>query len=371
MGVDIGAGGIKVVELKREKNRPVLFTYGFTQESQDIHRIIEKKDLSPEALLGNKIQEKKEDKPLVLIDQQKTENFARIIREICSQAKVTAKVAVASLPVSSVFHALVTLPVVKKEEFDRILKAEVKKLLPYPLDEMALEYEIVPGLSKDKEQRVLVNAAPRALVAFYTKVFQQAGLKLESLEPESIALTRALVGRDTAPTMIIDIGAERTNFFMVEQAYPITHHSIELGGNRINQTLSGILGIDENATEQVKQDLFTNLLQSKENLFLNKDNFLSLFSNVIEPIIKEIEFSLEMYMRQSNNQGKKPEKIIMSGGSALFPYLAEKISDKFKLKCYIGDPWGRVVYQEGLKSLLRNIAPKMSVSIGLALRNVL
>ena len=39
LGVDIGAGGVKIVELKVEKNRPVLFTYGYTSESQNIHKL--------------------------------------------------------------------------------------------------------------------------------------------------------------------------------------------------------------------------------------------------------------------------------------------------------------------------------------------
>lgn len=373
LGVDLGSGGVKIVELKKEKNRPVLFTYGLTRDPQEVHRLVEKKELTAEMLTENKkfSEVKEKQQQIFQIDQTQIEYFAGLIKEICSAAKTKSKIAVASLPVSSVFHAVVTLPVVKKEEFDRILKAEVKKLLPYPMEEMALEYEIMPPTEGVKDrQRVLVNAAPRALVVFYTQVFKQAGLKLESLEPESIALTRSLIGRDTSPTMLIDIGAERTNFFIVENAFPITHHSIELGGKRINQTLANILGVEESVAEQMKEDLFTHALESKEDVALSKESFPILFSNVIEPIMKEIEYSLELYMRQSSNEGKRPEKIVLSGGAALFPNLTEKISEKFKLKCYVGDPWGRVVYQDGLKGVLRGLAPRMAVSIGLALRNM-
>ncbi|MFA6105296.1 MAG: pilus assembly protein PilM [Patescibacteria group bacterium] len=377
IGVDIGAGGIKIVELKKEKNRPVLFTYGFTRQPQEIHRLLAKTELKSDfsAAYANNLSsdENTKQQSFFQIDQQQVKTFGKLLRTVCAEAKTQSKIAVASLPVSSVFHAVVTMPKVKKEEFDRILNAEVKKLLPYPLEQMALEHEIFPGGTDDTyhEQRVLVNAAPKALVVFYTEVFKEAGLQLESLEPESIALSRALIGRDTATAMLIDIGAERTNFFIVEQTFPITHHSIELGGERINQILAKILGIDMSMINRVKKDLFSHILDVKENHTLGKEEFLTLFSQVIDPIIKEIEYSLELYTRQSNNRGKKPEKIILSGGSAFFPYLAEKISEKFNIKCYVGDPWGRVVYQEGLKPALRTIAPRLAVSIGLALRNVL
>ena len=383
LGVDIGAGGIKLVELRKEKNRPVLFTYGLTREVQNIHRLFQQsrstsseKDFTPKEILpGSRLspgEQAVKQQPVFQIDEVQVKNFSSLISAVCREAKTSSKVAVASLPVSSVFHAMVTLPIVKKEEFGRILNAEIKKLLPYPIEEMAIEYEVMPGKGdgNDHEQRVLVNAAPRALVVFYTKVFKMAGLQLDSLEPESIALSRALLGRDTAPSMLIDIGADRTNFFIVEQAFPITHHSIELGGDRINQILSQILGMELSLVEQMKRDLFTYLLVNKQNSLLSRDVFLSLFNPIIDPIIKEIEYSLELYMRQSNNQGRRPEKIVLSGGSAFFPYLAEKIGEKFKLKCYVGDPWGRVVYQESLKPILHSVAPRLAVAIGLALRNV-
>ena len=377
LGVDLGAGGVKVVELKKEKNRPVLFTYGVTRQPQDIHRLLERSKLKSDfsANYTNKLtsDNKAKQAPLFQIDREQVKSFVRLLRSVCDQAKTVSKVAVASLPVSSVFHAVVTLPIVKKEEFERIMKAEVKKLLPYPLEEMALEWEIVPGSADgtDREQRVLVNAAPRALVVFYTEVFKEAGLQLESLEPESIALTRALVGRDAATSMLIDMGAERTNFFIVEQTFPMTHHSIEIGGEKINQILQNILGVERHIVNRVKKDLFNHMLQTKEDHTLSKEQFLTTFAPVIEPIIKEVEYSLDMYMRQSSNRGKNPEKIILTGGSSNFPYLAERISEKFNLKCYIGDPWGRVVYQDGLKPALRTIAPRLAVAIGLALRNVL
>jgi type IV pilus assembly protein PilM len=376
LGVDLGAGGVKIVELKKEKNRPVLFTYGLTRQRQEIHRLLEKTEFKPDLIPQsvNKLSSAKETKhqPIFQVDREHIKNFSRIVRQVCDEAKTVSKIAVASMPVSSVFHAVVTLPIVKKEEFDRILKAEVRKLLPYPLEEMALEYEVVPNSEGETyhEQRVLVNAAPRALVVFYTEVFNQAGLKLESLEPESIALTRALIGRDKATTMLIDIGAERTNFFIVEHAFPITHHSVELGGETINKILINILGIEPDKVNRLKKDLFSYILDSKDVRALSKDEFLRIFSPIIEPIIKEVEYSLALYTGQSSNAGKKPEKIILSGGSAQFPYLAEKISEKFNVKCYVGDPWGRVVYQDGLRPALRSIAPRLAVSIGLALRNV-
>lgn len=380
LGIDIGSGGIKLVELRLEKKRPVLFTYGLTSDKQDVHKLQANENKNIANLLSNEhtprpSQEGNRQVPPnkeggeVLADAQ-IEKYANTIKTICKTSRVMSKTAVVSLPVSSVFHAVVTLPMVKKEELDHIIKAEVKKLLPMPLEEMALDYQVLKGLPTDKTERVLVNAVPHKLIEFYSKVFQRAGLSLEALEPESTALTRCLVGRDQAVAMIIDIGSERTNFFIIDQGVPITHQSIESGGDKIDKILQNILGIEHDLVEQAKHDLFDYLATTGNNV-LSEQKWLDTLMPVIDPILKEIEVSLELYLRQTGNEGKRPEKIILTGGMSLMPFLAKYIQEKFKIKCYVGDSWARIVYQEGLKPVLRQIGPRMSVAIGLALRNML
>lgn len=169
--------------------------------------------------------------------------------------------------------------------------------------------------------------------------------------------------------MIIDIGAERTNFCIIDNGTPVTHQSIESGGNKADKILQNILGVPHEQVEQVKYDLFENLALPN-NKIISEQKFLDIFMPVIDPIVKEIEVSLEIFLRQSGNEGKRPEKIILTGGMGFVPYFSKYISDKFKVKSYLGDPWARIVYQEGLKPILSQIGPRMSVAIGLALKNL-
>jgi type IV pilus assembly protein PilM len=368
LGVDIGAGGVKVVELKVEKKRPVLFTYGYTSEPQNIHELFNGQGPEEASLLpqNQKTEMRSTQDPLT----EQVEKYARVIKQVCKQAKTTSTSAVVSLPISAVFHTIVTLPVVKSTEFDRLLKGEIKKLLPYPLEETALDYELIPQHPDAKVQQAVVNAVPKKLVSFYTGIFRASGLNLMALEPESTALMRSLIGRDTALSMIVDIGAERTNLFIIDDTRTITHHSIQVGGNKINRLLQTIWGTEEVLVEQMKFDLFRRMITTPDESLLPKEKFLDIFNSVLDPIVKEVEYSFALYLEQSSNQGKRPEKIIITGGGGLFPYLSSYLADKFKMKCYIGDPWGRVVYQEGLKPLLNETGPRMAVAIGLALRGI-
>ncbi len=369
LGIDIGSGGMKLVELRLEKKRPVLFTYGLTSDKHDIHKFKNAQDQN----IGNLLQKEDKVENIGVVDDRfsdfQIEKYSNTIKSLCKSSKIISKSAVVSLPVSSVFHAVVTLPIVKKEELDHIVKAEVRKLLPMPLEEMALDFQVLKGSETDKNQRVLVNAVSHKLIEFYSKVFSRSGLALEALEPESTALTRCLMGRDQAVAMIIDIGSERTNFFIIDQGSPITHQSIESGGDKIDRILQNILAVDADYVERIKYDLF-DFLPTGNNNALSEQKWLDILMPVIDPILKEIDVSLEMYLRQTGNEGKRPEKIILTGGMSLMPFLPKYIESKFKIKCYVGDAWARVVYQDGLKPVLRQIAPRMSVAIGLAMRSM-
>ncbi len=371
LGIDIGGGGIKLVELHKTKNRPQLWTYGIVEQKLDIHLPEIKKDKTPEEILyGEGFEAKKKSKTkeneLPEMDDPRIDEYAKLLKTLLKEAKVTTNVASASLPVSYVFHTVVTLPAVEEKELDHIVRAEIKKMLPRPLEEMQIVHQQIPDLpstdeKKHRPMRILVTAAPRQLVAFYSAIFQKAGLILQELETEAFALQRSLVGLDKTTAMVVDIGAERTSFFVMDQALPITHRTIGLGGNTFDNILQQYLGVEASLVPQIKKDLVRGDLRLP----------VEAFPTIVEPIIKEIEYSFDLFLHQTGNEGKRPEKIILTGGAANLPFIEEEVKKKFPMKVFLGDPWARVIYQDGLKIILDEIGPRMSVAIGLALRKIL
>lgn len=368
LGIDIGSHGIKLVELKKNKNRPQLWTYGILNESLDVHIAYD----APAALSEVKdpyadLKEKKDQ-----ADKKKTPpprdvrimKYGELLKTVIKKARVSTNRATACLPVSSIFHAVITLPVTEEKELEHHVKAKVQKMLPLPLEEMQVVHQRIPDtVPKEKVKfiRVLVTAAPRKLVTFYSDIFTYAGLQLQELETEAFALERSLVGRDTATSMIIDIGGEHTNFFIIDQGLPITHRTINFGGQNIDALLQPVLGVDASLIMQMKRDIGRIPVEKIP---------LELFTSAIDPIIKEIQYSFDMFLHQSGNEQKRPEKIILTGGTSVFPVFATIIGQKFPLKVFVGDPWARVVYQQGLKQVLDEVGPRMGSCIGLAMRNI-
>ncbi|MEK7084013.1 MAG: pilus assembly protein PilM, partial [Patescibacteria group bacterium] len=260
------------------------------------------------------------------------------------------------------FHAVITLPPVEEKELSHHVEAKVKKMLPRPIEEMQVVHQKVPPRTpEEKDITLLVTAAPRRLVAFYTAIFQKAGLELDELETEAFAIERSLVGKDTATVMVVDIGAERTNFFIIDSGLPITHRSIQVGALAFDAIIEKRLGIPKDLIAQARIDA-----SRLDGAGVPIEPFLS----AIEPMVKEIQYNFDIFLHQSRNEGKRPEKIILTGGLSLFPPIQEYLKQQFQMKVFVGDPWARVVYQDGLRRVLDPIAPRMAVCIGLALRTI-
>ncbi len=373
LGVDLGAGGIKMVELHKTKGRPQLWTYGVAHQALDIHPQMTFRantsvapNLQNVKAVASPAQKNIPVAPLLSSeDISRTVEYAHILKTLAEKSKVTTRRVTASLPVSQVFHAVITLPVIDPKEIDTHVKAKAQKMLPMPLEEMQVVHQLIkdtaPGAGQEKYLRVLITAAPKKLIAFYTNIFQKGGFEIQELETEAFAIERCLVGRDGGTVMVIDIGAERSNFFIMDKGVPVTHRSIQVGGNSMDLTLASALGILPEEAVQIKYDL-----SSMKGVKIPMDIWAPLF----DPVIKEIQYGFDLFLSQSGNEQKRPEKIILTGGAALFPPLCQYIQENFPLKVFVGDPWARVVYQQGLRRVLDRVGPGMAVSIGLAMRNI-
>ncbi len=326
LGIDIGSRGIKLVELRKKGKRAHLFTYAYTDQ-----------ELSQDEKDGH------------FMDAGQV---AELLKKMVKQAKAVSKKAVASLPASAVFSSIITLPpLAKKEEKNAFIRREAEKLVPLPLSEMVLDWKMVNA------GEVLITAAPKKLIASYSEIFKMTGLTLLSLETEVFALISALIGKDTSPVLLIDIGSAQTDFFVVEKAVPLLFHSLKLGGGDFTSAIKNILAVSEEEAEQIKRDLLARGLNQTP-----LTGFPAIFESTIRPIIDAVKHCLEIY--------RQPEKIILTGGSAAIPYLDSRLAETFNLKVYLGDPWARVIYDQDLKPALDAIGPRFSVAIGLALKKI-
>ena len=330
LGIDLGANNIKLVELQASGKQFKLLTYGYVEKTvSDIVR-----DSSEDTI----------------------EQTAKLLKKLCQQTKVKTRQAITGLPSFSVFSSTFNLPKTNKSELIDRIRAEARKVIPVPLEEVALDWKILNNKEKDAQTvTVFLNAAPKKLIYRYQDVFHRAGLELTSLETEGFALVRTLIGKDPGNILIVDSSATTTDLILVRQGISLSCQTINLGGKIITQQMSKIMGVDNKTAEQFKRDYS-----------LANQPLPEIIKQLLRPIIDALK-----YIIKDNEQQDKPiEKIILSGGSAFLPNLDKYLSETLNIKVIIGDPWHRLTYPQALRPILNELAPRFAISVGLALREL-
>ncbi len=347
VGIDIGSGGIKLVELRASGGRPYLFTYGFSDQTIDFRYA--KNDADRKSAV---------------------DKTAAAIRAVAAAAKTQSTLAVASLSQRDVFSTILTIPQADPKDLNASVAHEVEKLLPFPLAEAMLDTRKIESLSADAElykktDRVFVSAARKSAIQMYTEIFSKAGFQLKTIETETFATIRALIGTDPSPVLIIDMGQHTTSFSYIARAVPNVDVVIEIGGDRINEVLSKAWNKSPEEVESTKIDLFDELSEEDEI------SIATLLDPVYRPILKEIELVLENVRHTAVGSLTRPDKIILTGGSSGCPQLAKKIEAQFSIKTFAGDPWARVMTPPALKPVLDRVGQRFAVAVGLAERLIL
>ncbi len=350
LGIDFGAGGIKVLQLQKRDGRALLYTYGFSE-------------IAPEEMGVNYI--------------DNIEAAGTLLKHICEKAKTTTVHAVAALPIPAVFSAVLSLAAVPKKELAQAVEWEAKKLIPFPLKDVTLDFKELKfspekadrkdGKDQTKESKsieILLTAAPKGIIDKYLAIAKVAGITLSSIETEAFAIIRSVVGNDPTPTVLIDIGAVRSNILFVDGGIPMLTRSVEIGGKKCTEIIASTLGITLADAESLKRDLGVKPLPGTV-----AGTLPTLLQETLTPLINELHYSFNVYKTRTTI-ARPPERIILIGGGAGLPGLADMLSKEFALRTFLGNPWERVDVHPDLKGLVNSFGSRFAVAIGLALRNM-
>ncbi|PIU81067.1 MAG: hypothetical protein CO140_01645 [Candidatus Moranbacteria bacterium CG_4_9_14_3_um_filter_40_7] len=270
-----------------------------------------------------------------IIDKEKV---AQIIREAVKKAgpkKINTKKVVCSLPESNIFLRIIHIPKIEKEEANQAIKWEMEANIPLPIEEVYFDWQFLedePESGKNK-QSVLTVAVSRKVVDDFMETFKLSGLEVYDLEIESIASARSLVSsaeKRENISLIVDIGAKRTSFIMVEGNVPCFTSSIPFSSENINDAISKKMNINEEEAEEVKVTF------GIENF--NKDNpIFNSIKYLLENLVVEIKKTIDFYVVISKTP-KEIKKIILCGGGSNLKSLAAYLAQRIGKEVVLGDP---------------------------------
>lgn len=256
-------------------------------------------------------------------DKERLGNALRGLIQNPQFGRIKTNKIIFSFPESrSLSHNFRIPTVLKAKEEIEFIKAHISQKFPYHLKDLYFDYKI-------KNREIFLTAVPRDTIDEYLEVFKKCKLNTKVLEIESESLSRVfLQGSETEPVLIIDIGAETTNFSLFSGGGLRLGTTIEVAGNNFTQAISEKLAVSIEEAEDLKKEigLDSEALGGKIFLVLQKE---------LQEIINEIK-QIDDYFQ--SKEGKPIKKIILTGGSSLLNKLPEYLSANVEKSVVIGSP---------------------------------
>lgn len=343
-GIEIGGSGIKAVIVEPRSGKAVLKNYALVELSVDWPR-----DPSDEH----------------------TNEVVAYLNEVRKRLNLKDAKVFSALPTFSVFTALLRLPRQEEKALESAVQMEARKYVTLPPEDLTIDYKLLDPLHPPKgvqvgdTVRVLVTATSRSMVARYMNLFKKAEISVSALETEGFALSRAFLGQDPGTVMVVDIGMSTTDILVFEQGAPSFSRTLDLGGSVLTAQLAKQLSVPADAAEQLKRDV--GMLPEPPQGTTLQVMHASPLEAVMAPILNEIRYAFTVFQQE---RGHAIEKIVLTGGSSYIPNLPARIERLLQTRVLLGNPWARISTPPVLSSALEEIAPRMSVAAGLALRGL-
>lgn len=283
------------------------------------------------------------------------------IKTLFSNLKMDTDKCAVSLIESQVVTRLIELPSLTDKELAAAINWEAEQYIPLPIKDVNLNYKVIsrPQPGTEAKMEVLLVAAPKRVINKYITVVKNAGLKIEAMETESSALTRALTKESDATSIIVSLGAVSTELVIAKGGNVLFTRSVATGGVNLTKAIMSEFNLPQSQAEQYKQTygLFEDKLGGKVAAVLRP-----ILDILISEISKAIEFT------HLHSKDSQLLRLIICGGGAFLPGLSEFLAERTSLEVSSGDAWydfskeGVILKKPGQGSLY-------AVATGLALRS--
>lgn len=320
------------------------------------------------------------------------EEFVRVIKEVLNQVKgekLKTNNVIISLPEKKAFFTVAQIPQMKEEELKSAILFEAENYIPFSIEEVYLDFQIVAPVHDHLNHiDVLLAALPKNIVDVYLSCFKKAGLIIQALEIESQSISRALVkdGLSPSPILIVDFGESITSFIIFSGYSLRFTSSTPISSYQLDEAISRSLDIDLKEAEKLKLKYGLRMSEEYPNSEIKsklvtkkipqKDIYEAIIP-VLADLTGEIKRYLSYYQTHSSHEhlftkNRGVQKIILSGKDANLKGLTAFLSSSLKIPVELGNPWVNI-----LPYPLREV-PELSfgeslgytTALGLALRGI-
>lgn len=339
LGLDISSTTVKLLELSQAGGRYRVESYAVT--SLPVDAVIEK-------------------------NVNDIEGVTNAIRTVVAQSRTKLKLAAAAVAGSSVITKIIDMPAgLSDDDLETQLTLEADQYIPYPLDEVAIDFEIQgPSPERSNQVEVLLAACRRETIDSRVEAIEGADLTARIMDVEAYAMERAygLIRQQLdleveSMVAVVDIGATMTTLSVLNNGQTVYTREQLFGGKQLTDEIMRRYGLPlEEAGLAKKQG------------GLPDDYEPEVLEPFKEAVVQQVARSLQFFF--SSSQYNDVDYIILAGGVSSMEGLVELVQEKLGTPTAVANPFAEMTISSRVNAVaLSSDAPAMMIACGLALRS--
>lgn len=338
IGIDIGSSSVKLVELALSSKKPRLAAWAV--EPMPNGAITENTIANPEQVV-------------------------EVISKALTRSGSKAEEAAIAISSSHAITKVLSMPKGLKEyEIEEQVSIEALHFIPYPLEEVNLDFEVVgpSGTDPDNEEDILLVACRKTIVDAYIDVLEESKLTPKIIDIDTYALERIyrsadpFVASGNELTAIFDIGALTTHMTVIDQQRVLYTRHQSFGSKQLLQLVRKEYGVG---------------VEEAEGLIVSSKPPADYYESVLMPFAKMVsqEISRALQFFYSSSMHSKVDNILLTGGCASLQGLSDEVENEIDFRTKVLDPFSAIT-TIGDRDTLERSAKLLTVATGLALRGV-
>ena len=340
LGLDISSTSVKLLELQQDGDN-------FKVQS-----------LAIEPLPDNAVVEK---------NFQDVEAIGETIKKAVKRAGTKARNAAVAVAGSAVITKIITMPAnLSGGELEAQIQLEADQYIPYPLEEINLDFEVMGPTENNPETIDVLLAASRSEnIEARTAALEIGGLvpKIVDVEAYTIEHASDLLARDMEDSgkdkviAVIDIGATMTSLNVIENGHLIYTREQNFGGKQLTEEIMRRYGLAYDEAGRLKKSGGL------------PDNYIP---EVLEPFKETIAQQVSRFLQFFYTAGKHNavDLIALAGGCAAIPGIDELVESQLETPTVIANPFSKMSLSSKVNpEALSKDAPSLMIACGLALRS--
>ncbi len=335
IAVDLGSRHIRLVAIESKGSRPRLAAY-------------EREPVEPGTVVAGEIMD--------------FHGLAEALRRVRERSGIRRRPAATSVSGRDVIVKRVRMDRMREAEARQIMRWEAEQHIPFDIDSVSLDFEILDPEGDGRQMEVVIVAAKNELVESRMRLLEEGGFQPAVIDIDAFAVQTAFEhGHERArygTFCLVNVGYEITSVSLVRDGRPLLTRDIATGEGRFEEVLVETLGV---TIEEARQRL-----HDPDGLDPLAQHALT---TVMDGLVTPIERA-RAYLTTSEGEARELDEVVLSGSGAALPGLRNTLADRLGMPVTILDPLTQLEVDPAIRANLLDpgALAALAIPVGLGLR---